>query len=231
MKDSFEIRDELNPALWDKNVLKKDVRLGLLRIANEFNKFCKVTNSPVDIIFLGSSVNYNWSDYSDLDVHITYDYSAFDNDPKVADAYLISRKNQWYLEHNIQGKGYDVELYAQDYKKKNVSNGIYSILKNKWIKKPEKITGTIKWDAVQQIVDTIDKKITEAVKSQDPVKIKNLIEKIKKLRQESLTKYGEFGSVNVAYKILRREKIMEKLWDAEVVVLDKQLTFEHREKQ
>ena len=84
---SFHLQDELNPKVWylpnekymgdpDGQVYKMrpKVRERLLEIANIFIEFLDVNVVISDITMTGSLANYNWSQYSDVDLHILIDF-------------------------------------------------------------------------------------------------------------------------------------------------------------
>lgn len=99
---SFETKNTLNPKIWEDNVIKRDVRKHLLSIAAEFITTIKITGLPVDdIIIVGSSASYNWSKYSDLDLHILVDFTKIDSitDPNLLKDYFTSKKNDWNNKH------------------------------------------------------------------------------------------------------------------------------------
>jgi hypothetical protein len=54
--------------------IKPEVRKALLKIAYEFIQSLDVKTPIVDIIFTGSMANYNYTDQSDIDLHILYDF-------------------------------------------------------------------------------------------------------------------------------------------------------------
>ena len=87
---SFESQDELNPKIWEKDgnsyTMKPEVREKLLEIANLFIDFLGVDVIVTDIIMIGSLVNYNWSKYSDIDLHIVVNFNQFSENSK--DLYL-----------------------------------------------------------------------------------------------------------------------------------------------
>jgi hypothetical protein len=75
---SFHLQDELNPKIWessDKMVPK--VRERLLEIAYEFIEFLGVDVIISDVVMTGSLANYNWSQYSDVDLHLIADFEQF----------------------------------------------------------------------------------------------------------------------------------------------------------
>ena len=76
--NSFEVKDELNPKFWDENKkLNPQVRERLLKIAQEFIDFISVPIVVEDILFIGSLTNYGWSEYSDIDLHVSIDFNQF----------------------------------------------------------------------------------------------------------------------------------------------------------
>ena len=59
--------------------LKEEVRSKLLEITNEFLEYLGIEFFVYDIHLTGSLANYNWSTYSDLDIHIIVDLDEFSN--------------------------------------------------------------------------------------------------------------------------------------------------------
>jgi hypothetical protein len=73
---SFETKKNLNPAIWCNGKLRKDVKPKLTKIAKKFIESVKLENLPVtDILVVGSCASYNWSKYSDIDLHVEVDFS------------------------------------------------------------------------------------------------------------------------------------------------------------
>lgn len=73
---SFEVKKSLNPKVWKNGVLDPTIRKRLIEIAREFVSTIKMSELPIcDIIMVGSSASYNWSKYSDIDLHILVDFS------------------------------------------------------------------------------------------------------------------------------------------------------------
>ena len=90
---SFEIQDELNPKFWINNKLNSRIRLKLLDLADEFIDTLAVDwVKPEDIVLTGSIANYNWSKYSDVDVHILIDYKKIWKKTEFVQDYFDSKK-------------------------------------------------------------------------------------------------------------------------------------------
>jgi predicted nucleotidyltransferase len=53
------------------------VRARLLDIAYDFIDFLGVDIVVTDVVMTGSLANYNWSEYSDVDLHIITDFGLF----------------------------------------------------------------------------------------------------------------------------------------------------------
>lgn len=224
---SFEVKDELNPKFWINNKLNSRVRLKLLDLADEFFDSLSIKwVKPEDIVLTGSIANYNWSKYSDIDVHIMLDYDKVWKNKEFVKDYFDSKKTIWCQEHDtLKIFGFPVELYVEDTKEVNRSSGIYSLNKNEWIKEPKNFQNAeLNEDYIKEhsakimtTIDNIDEKIK---KEKDDHKIETLSKKIyllfKKLskqRKESLSKEGEMGTFNIIWKVLRRSGYLDKIWD------------------
>ena len=68
----FKVQDELNPKIWDEDQkMKSDVRKTLLKIADDYFESLELPKVDIeDVTMTGSLANYNWSKYSDVDLHI-----------------------------------------------------------------------------------------------------------------------------------------------------------------
>jgi hypothetical protein len=136
---SFKKKHELVPNIWNPDgKLNSRVRLKLLDIADDFWKFVNLTwVEPRGIILTGSICNFNWSQYSDVDLHLIVDFNEIDEKTEFVRDYLDSKKNEWNKEHeNLQIMGYPVELYVQNIDETPESSGIYDLDENDWLKEP-----------------------------------------------------------------------------------------------
>ena len=73
----LNVKDNLNTNFFNnKNKLDSKIRLQLLDIVDDFIKTLEVSwVKPKDILLIGSIVNYNWNEYSDIDINIVYDFN------------------------------------------------------------------------------------------------------------------------------------------------------------
>ena len=234
---SFESQDELNSKIWEKDgnsyTMKPEVREKLLEITNLFIDFLGVDVIVTDIIMIGSLVNYNWSKYSDIDLHILVNFNQFSENSK--DLYLEFfdlKKVIFNQKHNITMFGYDVECFVQKEDETTFSSGIYSILYDMWMNEPKKsntknIDKELIKDRASQWMRIIDGLI-DNIQDEDPDEIKSLVkkykEKLKKFRNCGLEKGGEMSLENLVFKLLRRNGYIEKLYDTPTEIIDKKLS-------
>jgi len=230
---SFKIKDHLDPTIWDsvdnKYILKSKIRSRLLIIADDFYDSLDLDFVDIkDIIFTGSLANYNWSNFSDIDLHIVLDFAEVDKNEEIVKGYFNSKKSIWNDEHDIKIKGYDVEIYVQDIKEKHYSTGVYSILHNKWLIEPskkEKISNKTlikqKSSEYMNLIDSLDSLYEKGYYNYLIRKIDKIKDKIKKMRQSGLEAGGEFSNENLIFKVLRRTGYIEKLYDLQLKAYDR----------
>ena len=113
---SFHLQDELNPKIWESpDKMSSKVRERLLEIAYEFIEFLGVDVIISDVVMTGSLANYNWSQYSDVDLHLIADFEQFSEKELPLYEELFKLKKALFNDkHNIKIYGYDVELYVQN---------------------------------------------------------------------------------------------------------------------
>lgn len=222
LEQTLKIGSQLNPKLWDEeDRLRPDVKELLTKLAKDFSDGFDYPLSTTDIIVTGSSANYNWNRFSDIDLHLVVDYASLPDEylPAFLD-YADAKRRNWNKEHDIMIHGHEVEMYVQPEGSELKAAGIYSIVQDKWLAKPDK-TKTIEPDR-----ETIAKKsrrlrylvsvVAELVDSDPEVAFTAttaLKEKIRKLRAAGLSKGGEQSSENLAFKVLRNDGTLALLDD------------------
>lgn len=234
------VRDKLNPEIWSiskkESKMKPEIRERLLDIANQFVEFLDVPVFVDDIIMTGSLSNYNWSNYSDVDLHIIVDFAQFPKEQiELFQKLFTLKKILFNTNHNITIKNFEVELYAQDEKEIHTSSGVYSVLFDEWITKPEKINvkidNKVLMNKVKSWTEKIDEVIEDAEEGNNLEKSKEIIDKLKKklkdYRGEGLSGDGEFSYENLVFKFLRRNGYIEKLYNFEDELIDKSLSLEN----
>ena len=224
LADAVKFNKELNPALWQGQTMKPAVREQLLAIADDFRNFLGLTDLEVkDITVSGSNAGYTYTPNSDIDLHLVVDIPKADSD-EVYRELFDAKKYQYNDEHNITIGGYEVELYVENANKPPVSQGVYSVLHNDWINIPKQRKATVDDDAVRSKYQDLAYRIENAVKSKNLKRITNLAAKIKRMRQAGLDKHGELGPENLAYKMLRHNGQIEKLYQARSAAKDRKLS-------
>ena len=144
LRESISLRftDVLNPVFWIGDSLRPEVREALMRFAKAFAAYVDLDDRAIsDIILLGGNAGYNYTVMSDLDVHIVVDPKYIPKcDPELIDDYYMDKKTLWELTHNVTILGAKAEPYIERpgvTRKK--SQGVYSLMKQTWVQKPEKM--------------------------------------------------------------------------------------------
>lgn len=227
---SFYPKMSLSPVIFDgNNKIRDDVRQTLISISNSFMNYLGIDFFIHDILLTGSLANYGWSKYSDVDLHIVVDFDESNHNNKLLKEFFDSKIYSWKETYNLKIKNYDVELYIQDIKEEHVSSGVYSILNNDWVVKPDKKNVKIderkileKGDNYMKLIDKLILMFKKGYKVKDQVdKLKS---KIKNFRKIGLSNDGEYSYENLTFKLLRRNGYIKKLIDLKRNIIDKELS-------
>ncbi len=225
--EQFEVKDELEPHLWLNGKLDSRVRLKLLDLTDDFIKTLNIKwAKPIDIVLTGSMANYNWSEYSDIDVHVIMDYSDISDKTDFVEKYFKSKRDEWSENHDeLTIFGYPVEMFVEDVNNPSDSSGVYSINTNEWVKEPanledmEENPNYVREVAakiitkIEKLCDKIDSE-TDCVKCEKySKKLERIYDFLKTKRGESLEKDGEMGFGNILWKIVKRMGYINMIWD------------------
>ena len=236
---SFKSKDSLSPDIFKSDgesfVMLDDIRKKLLLACNDFLDTLGVEFFVHDIVLTGSLANYNWSEYSDVDLHILLDMDEFGSENKneillrkIFREFFDTKKDYWNHKHDIKIKNFDVEIYVQDLEEPHVSSGVYSLIQNKWIIEPEQTTPNIDDRQIIEKGENVEKKIEvlfNNVKDKDIIsQIDCLRDKIRKFRKCGLEKGGEYSYENLTFKLLRRNGSIEKLLNLKRDIIDNKLS-------
>ena len=225
---------DLNPLLWNEDgTLKPEMRSHLLKIAKEFKEFLDTDSKLKDVTITGSMANHNWTDFSDIDLHLIMDFSDIDANKDFVRDFMDMKKALWGLKHDIKIDDFDVELYAQDQDDEHHSSGVFSLKNNDWIEKPSKTEVKVDTDLVRKKADYVATLIDgiEGIKDDDDKveAIDEMKEKIRKMRQSGLDKDGEYSAENLAFKVLRNTGYLDKLSDIKTDAMDSILSLKEHE--
>lgn len=208
---TISYHNRLNPKIWDGRALDPEIRENLLKIAQLFINKLKIKDLKItDIILTGSLANFNYTKYSDFDLHVVVDYA----DGGILEEYFTVKKSLWNEAHDMKIKGYDVELYVQNSSEKHHSSGVYSLVDDRWVVKPsynppsydeKKVASKAKYLAM--VIDNLD------VSCDNINQYSKIKEKIFKMRQDGLESSGEFSNGNLVFKVLRNNGYIKMLHD------------------
>lgn len=201
------VNKTLNPLLWEDDVLKSEIRDKLLRIADHFEQFIGVDLPVVDYTITGSSANYTWNRYSDLDLHLIVRGDVTDEQREL----YTAKKSLWSEQHEIKIKGITVECYVQGLEEPHHSTGVYSIVRKKWLTKPEKVKPKIDDSAIVKKREALVHDINTALLNPDIEKLKAVKEKITTMRRAGLERGGEWSTENLVFKDLRNLGVIDQV--------------------
>ena len=228
---SFEVNDTLEPEVWENEKLIPEVREALLKIVNDFLIDLPFDLEPEDITLTGSLANYNWSRYSDIDLHIVLNFETVDENIDLVRELFRNLQVNWNTRHDIYMKGYEVEIYFQDSQEPHLSTGIYSIQNDDWLVKSEKESVSIDYANIEKKAEDIVDRISHiermmADEEGDTIldAIDRLKTKIRNMRQTGLEGAGQYSVENLAFKVLRRSEELKRLSDLKAKAYDEFMT-------
>jgi hypothetical protein len=234
---SFQPQKELNPKIWEEvdgeYKMNPNVRKGLLKVASSFYDTIKVDFLMDDVILTGSLANYNWSEYSDFDLHLLVDFDQFKkSELDVLKNLFDSKKLLYNLKHTIKIKNYPVEVYVQDIDENHTSGGVYSLMYDKWLVEPQSLDVEVDENEIiskskhwMDKIDTLENNIKSLNLDKGKKLISKLKDQLKNYRKSGLEK-DEMSLENLVYKFLRRRGYLEKLIDLPNQLETKKLSVE-----
>lgn len=233
---SFDLKTELCPEFWKDGKLVPLVRKELLEITKDVIEDFDIKGMEFeDIVITGSIANYNWNEeYSDIDLHIIVNFSSINNDVELVKKYFDVFRKNWNDTHDeISIYGYPVEIYIQDSDEQHTSTGVYSIMNNDWVVKPE--PNKLSKDDIDE--ENIKQKVSEFMNEIDDLQdefddedadyeeilydAEDLFDEIKNTRKSSMRNSSEMTDGNLIFKALRRNGYIEKLLDIRTECYDK----------
>lgn len=226
--EKLEIHNNLNPKIWNSDAtLKKDVRQHILDIVEEFIKNLDIEINVSDIELVGSNASYNYNKHSDIDVHIISNFESIGQPESLVSAAVNALKANFNKSYDISIKGINVELYVDDVKSSNISNGVYSVLHNMWIKKPQPIDPSVTEIDLEPELSQIYKSINSVLESDSIEDTQAMIDKLYVLRRQSLMSDGEYGKGNQIFKEVRNSGLLDGLKNRLIKLKSQELTLEN----
>jgi hypothetical protein len=226
---AFDVQPSLQQKIWNReDSVRPGVKAALLDIVEEFLEGLDLDLDTKDIIITGSIANYNWSRYSDIDIHILVDFEEVNDNTEMVKKFFDSVRSNWNKLHNIKVKGHEVEIYVQEEKEPHVSTGVYSLMNDRWLVKPKKVqpaidrhTATKKMKALAREIDKLNNIFDNGQSEQAFEMAERLKNKIKRMRQSGLDRSGIYSPENLAFKMLRRSGDIEQLFSIYTQAYDK----------
>lgn len=229
-------KDNLNPRFFIGNKLNRRIRKIMLNLFNILiNEITlkKVNQSIVDKNFVGSMASYQWSENSDIDLHLIVDDEELAREYNTSTIEILEtlRKTAKHLNKKFYILGHPVELYIQGKNEPFYSDGVYNIEYDTWEKIPEiKTFDKEKIKKAKKQAKEYKKYIFQKMKSinidlknmhkneknaeklkNDLFFIENEISKLKNERNKSIRKEGNDSIGNMRFKFIQRDKVIDKM--------------------
>lgn len=234
VRSLVSLKKELNPKIWtgDKEPkLFPEIRKKLLEVTYEFLDMLENEIFIDDVVLIGSMAGYNWSEYSDMDIHIIVDMEQFD-DPGTKEEALGLNAYRFNTIQNITIKGYECEVYIQALDKDYRSSGAYSLMTDEWLKIPEKSNKWIDKDLLKKKISGWEKNIENLLDGTPSIdEVKRLFDRLKKYRKTGLESGGELSYENLVFKYLRRSDHIKDLIETKSKLIDNKLSLENVNEQ
>ena len=230
---AFNLKEGLSPELWDEEEqLRPSIKAAVLAVVKDFLAGLDLSALVLeDVVITGSLANYNWSEFSDIDVHLLVDFKEINPNVELVKKFFDAVKSNWNKLHDIRVKGYELELYVQDVSEPHISTGVYSVHRDAWLVKPKRVKPEIDRTGAKKKARFIQREVDKLEKIYDngdyeeafsvATQIKN---KIKRMRKMGLDRAGIYSPENLAFKILRRSGDIRSLFEIYTNAYDKNLS-------
>lgn len=226
--ENFEVHEILNPKIWtENNVLKPDVKQALLKIIEEFKSNLLIPLDIVDARIVGSNASFNYTQYSDIDLHLIANFSQLDDSTEILKALYNSERSNFNKSYDIKVKGIDVEIYVEDLMDGNISNGIYSIFNDCWIKFPVRLNIPDETIDISEAVNKWEQNIRKNILNSNSEQLNKLLNNLYIMRKNSLEIDGEYGAGNQIFKEIRNRGLLDEMKDKIRELRSQELTLEH----
>ena len=214
INEEFQIHDTLNPLLWDTTTkhLLPEVRDKIIEIVKTFEDNLKVPVEICDVQLVGSNASYNYTEHSDLDVHIIANFDIIDIPREVLENIYNIKKSEFNKNYDIKIHGVEVEMYIQDINSITASNGIYSLCDDEWIKEPKPINSAKKHNTEKE-VGKWREKIGLILQKPTYENVSEAINLLYLIRHNAIAVDGEHSKGNQIFKDLRNLGLIDRLKD------------------
>lgn len=207
---TLKYHNKLNPKLWKNSQLDPNISAELCQLGWEFATFAQIPKSAVmDMVLTGGNANYNYTRFSDIDVHLICLPTGRDAEE------LYQSKVDWSAQHtDTRIAGAEVEFFAQPIEEGfKEGQGAWSLLQSKWIAVPKHLDdvailrdNSVKAKVRHQIIV-----IRDLIKNGTASDIREYRDRMWRQRGAGLEKGGEFSIENIMYKDLRNRGQLQRL--------------------
>ena len=227
LSEEFQVHDTLNPKIFNTTtkILLPEVRDKLIEIVEEFENNLKVPIAICDVQLVGSNCSYNYTATSDLDVHLIANFEAIEIPREVLENIYNIKKSEFNRNYDITIHGIEVEMYIQDINSTTVSNGIYSLCDNEWVKEPKPLNSATKHNTEKEVTKW-EEKITKILQAPTYESVLEAINLLYLIRHNSIAVDGEQSKGNQIFKDIRSLGLLDKLKDELKNQLSKRLSLE-----
>jgi len=225
----FDMQSELNQKIWaDDTSIHPGVKAAMMEVIDEFIEGLDLGAELQDVILTGSLANYNWSKFSDIDLHIILDFAEISDNEEMVKKFFDAVRSNWNRLHNITVKGHEIEIYVQDAHEPHVSTGVYSLKEDRWLVKPTQAEPTIDEDTAIKKMKSFAREVDKLSSVYDNGNYEaafehaeRLREKLKRMRRSGLENGGVYSPENIAFKMLRRSGDIEQMFSIYTQTYDK----------
>lgn len=232
--EDIEKHEELNPKLFDGSKLKPEVRQKAIEISDELIKTLEEAEIPFklkDLVLTGSNASYNYTKDSDADIHLIADMSGIEDPDNLYPALFNAYKSAFNNKYEIDFYGVPVEVYIESANTPVVSNGIYSILNDEWIKEPKNdVIPDIDLEAIEDAIRPWEKRYKQLIKSLDgpgsidETPIDKFVDDLYEIRAKGLSGDGEYSLENLIFKEMRNKGYLDQLKELRAKVVAQRLS-------
>tara|TARA_R100000152_G_C6780949_1_gene214493 strand:+ start:4120 stop:5040 length:921 start_codon:yes stop_codon:yes gene_type:complete len=225
-------KQTLHQNLWFSDKINPQARRKLMKIAMSFFEGLDLPEESLeDVTVTGSLANFNWTKFSDIDLHLIVDFSLVDSNTDLVGEYFRAKTSNWNRTHKIKLFAHEVEIYIQNKDEPHHSSGVYSLKSDDWIVEPQRKEVNVDAESLRKkanvFVDMIERADDlyigkEYEKAYDFAK--QLFDKIKNFRKAGLEAGGEYSLENLTFKYLRSNEYIKFLNDLRTAAYDKMMS-------
>lgn len=194
-------------------------------MVDEFKNYINFDLPIVDIVLVGSNASYNYTPKSDLDIHLIVNFENIDENKDLVNMLCQSWKTLFNKAYDITLGGQPAELYIEDMQTSTNSNGIYSVLHDRWLKYPQKIKVPDDLDIEEDLLP-IKIEIENVLGQNDLEQVTKMIDWLYYQRKLALQLNGEFSLGNLIFKAIRNEGLLDELKAKQLELKSQELTVE-----